>query len=393
MNVSKQLTSLMNNFIVISFWKQSKGHVKGSTLFWIQNLGRCIPFYQKSAFSLILNIYVKCSLSATLNATPLNLFWDKVGKKNDLNQEKTEIYPPISWGLLWGLTITHVDILCEQSRVPTEVTAVGGSCPQLFLADSTLAFSAAVSPFTVTTTLHRSCSPSSSWEAETGRVGVSEAFQNSTFFLSTHFEWEGTAPHFKEEKRNQHDSELMLVPKTEYGTNQESPRFMSPRAMFTDGHVLASNISSQRRKESEESENQNQRKFWFLVIVHPTKGNFLSMYHVRCSHISFHWGVTSPCDRGLRESSGAPVLQPLKGHPPPHHMAHSGACPTVLVAVSHSLPCHQWQKGQEWERLMRDNSGSQSDLGLTLSSATFWLSDSLIGFPSLTFCLSSVKWG
>lgn len=81
MNVSKQLISLMNNFLVISFWKQSKGHVKGSTVFWIQNLGRCIQFYQKSAFSLILNIYVKCSLSAILIASPLNLFWDKVGKK------------------------------------------------------------------------------------------------------------------------------------------------------------------------------------------------------------------------------------------------------------------------------------------------------------------------
>lgn len=81
MNMSKQLISLMNNFIVISFRKQSKGHVKGSTLFRIQNLGRSIQFYQKSAFALILNIYAKCSLSATLNATPLNLFWDKVGKK------------------------------------------------------------------------------------------------------------------------------------------------------------------------------------------------------------------------------------------------------------------------------------------------------------------------
>lgn len=103
MNMSKQLISLMNNFIVISFRKQSKGHVKGSTLFRIQNLGRSIQFYPKSAFALILNIYAKCSLSATLNATPLNLFWDKVGKKkNDLNQEKTKMYPPISWGLLWG---------------------------------------------------------------------------------------------------------------------------------------------------------------------------------------------------------------------------------------------------------------------------------------------------
>lgn len=169
MNVSKQLISLMNNFLVISFWKQSKGHVKGSTVFWIQNLGRCIQFYQKSAFSLILNIYVKCSLSAILNASPLNLFWDKLGEKNDLNQEKTEIYPPISWGFYEALTITHMDILCKQSRVPTEVTAVGGSCPQLSLANSTLTFSAAVSRFTITTTLHPSCSPSSSWEAETGR--------------------------------------------------------------------------------------------------------------------------------------------------------------------------------------------------------------------------------
>lgn len=229
--------------------------------FQIQNLGRSIQSYQKSAFALILNIYAKCSLSATLNATPLNLFWDKVGKKNDLNQEKTKCIHPFHGGFYEVLTITHMDILCKQSRVPTEVTA--GSCSQLSLADSTPCLLCWREP------LHHhhhpapKLLPSSGWEAETGRVGVSEAFQNSIFFLSAHFEWEGIAPHFKEERRNQHDSELLLIPKTEYGTNQESPWFMSPRTMFTDGHVLASNISSQKRKESEESENQNQRKFWF----------------------------------------------------------------------------------------------------------------------------------
>lgn len=240
------------------------------------------------------------------------------------------------------------------------MTAVGGSCPQLSLADSTLAFSAAVRPFTVTTTLHRSCSPSSSWEAETGRVGVSEAFQNSTFFLSTHFEWEGIAPHFKEEKRNQHDSELMLVPKTEHGTNQESPQFMSPRAMFTDGHVLASNISSQRRKESEESENQNQRKFWFLVIVHPTKGR--QSISFPCTMWDAHTFLSTGgwllhVIRVFGKVVGPQYCSLLKDPPPPPHgplrsLPYCAGCSFPLPSLpprTEGPGMREADEGQQWQ--------------------------------------------